>query len=224
MKIARIPAHLSFISLTQRLLGLRFASAVTRTFQPSSFHSPRPVNPFSPYKRPVRSHIARTYHTQPFAYPELPVVVAMARKLPELTPDSSLSPPPSDLDMSAAIEEKADSTITAVNGKKRKAEATVRTTKRARKVAIKDETSDEVGGSLAAEDADPTPKKRGRRVTKVEQVVESEVKVTEGEDGIKVTAKKTRQRKKKETNEQPLEERTVGSKLRVGAHVSIAGG
>jgi hypothetical protein len=41
---------------------------------------------------------------------------------------------------------------------------------------------------------------------------------------VKVKTTRKQQRKKKEDNNVPLEERTESSKLRVGAHVSIAGG
>jgi AP endonuclease-1 len=114
--------------------------------------------------------------------------------------DSSLSPPPNDNVVSQQTETEVSLT-TKINGqgKKRKAvaETSVKTTKRSRNSAVKAEA---VNG-------------------------EEEIKVTEKEDGqAEVKMKKKRTAKKKEANLVPLEERTEGSKLLVGAHVSIAGG
>jgi AP endonuclease-1 len=60
--------------------------------------------------------------------------------------------------------------------------------------------------------------------TKTKKQPAKKIKV-EGENG-EITAKKapTKRRSKKGVVQAPLEERTVGSKLRVGAHVSTAGG
>jgi AP endonuclease-1 len=54
--------------------------------------------------------------------------------------------------------------------------------------------------------------------------IRQEVKVEQDGAVAKVKTTQKRQRKKKQDNIAPLEERTEGSKLRVGAHVSIAGG
>jgi AP endonuclease-1 len=51
-----------------------------------------------------------------------------------------------------------------------------------------------------------------------------EVKVEENGTATKVKTTQKRTTKKKAEKVAPLEERTQGSKLRVGAHVSIAGG
>jgi AP endonuclease-1 len=54
-------------------------------------------------------------------------------------------------------------------------------------------------------------------------IITREVQVGENEVSTKVKTVRKRQTKKK-AEEGPLEERTKGSKLRIGAHVSIAGG
>jgi AP endonuclease-1 len=90
----------------------------------------------------------------------------MARKALERS-DSSLSPPPEKLATPA-------DTKVAVNGRKRKADATAET---------------------------PKPNKRAA-----------------------ATKKATTTRKKAQEDAPPVEERTTDTKLRVGAHVSVAGG
>lgn len=119
----------------------------------------------------------------------------------------------------------------ATNGasKKRKATTTVKSTKRARTAAVKQEVADDESASPEPEEKKAPVKRaaRGRaaKAKVTEEAVAEEVKVEEGESGEKeVKVKKTRTRKKKEEDLTPLEPRTVGSKLIVGAHVSTAGG
>jgi len=150
----------------------------------------------------------------------------MARKLAKSPSESSLSPPPDDLGQNvlAQTAEVDFAVETEVNGrgKKRKAETTVKATKRAKKATVKEEDD--------AEDANdteetPKPKKRAAKKAKVEETVEGEVTAGADDNGTevkKITHK--RQTKTKEAGLAPLEERTVGSKLLVGAHVSVAGG
>lgn len=132
-------------------------------------------------------------------------------------------------------------------GKKRKAEAVTKTTKRTKTTAVKVETAKgdadtklpkravktKVAEERAEEavvkdeaEAEEAPKKQRRaRKVKVEEKDGDEVAVAEGENGQKaVKAKATRQKKVKVEDLPPLAPRTVGSKLLVGAHVSIAGG
>lgn len=127
----------------------------------------------------------------------------------------------------------AEAKAEANNGtsKKRKAATTVKTTKRARTAAVKQESTDGEEARAEPESAEKAPVKRATRgpaakVKVTEEAVSKEVKVEEGADGKKeVKVKKTRTRKKKEEEDlAPLEPRTVGSKLIVGAHVSAAGG
>jgi hypothetical protein len=118
----------------------------------------------------------------------------MARKL-ENRSDSSLSPPPEE---SVASADTKASTGVAANGRKRKADVTATTTKRTK-------TSSTAGAETKPID---------------------EVKA-KSENGaiVKKTAKKpTTTRKKTQEDVLPLEERTADTKLRVGAHVSVAGG
>lgn len=139
-----------------------------------------------------------------------------------------MSTPPEDSDTpTTAVKMETNLSVKDANGKKRKAgTTTVKTTKRARKGTAKDEPNGTVDASAAVEeDTNAKSKKRApRKKVKVEEETVEDVQVEEGEDGTKVRTKQKRQRKTKEKNVAPLEERTVGSKLRVGAHVSIAGG
>jgi AP endonuclease-1 len=129
-----------------------------------------------------------------------------------------------------AVQEEADVDVkTVVNGRKRKAETTVKSTKRVRKATAKEEV---VNGEDEASGAEETPKhkkaaprKTAKKVKVEEETVENEVKVEEGENGVAdVKVKKKRTKKQKLEDIPPLEQRTTGHKLRVGAHVSIAGG
>lgn len=109
------------------------------------------------------------------------------------------------------------------NTKKRKAETAVKSTRRAKKTTVKKETNN--GDDAGSADVVPQPKKRTTKVKVQEETVEDELKVEEGQNGeteIKKTVRKSRAKKKADL--QPLEPRTIGSKLLVGAHVSIAGG
>lgn len=139
--------------------------------------------------------------------------------------DSSLSPPPNE-EILAAQAETDLSVKTEVNGRKRKVETTVKATKHARKLAVK---KDQVEAEDEHTGEEETPKpKRTKRTPKVkvqDETIEEEVKVTEGETGAtEVKVKRKRQSKKKLEDLPPLEQRTVGSNLLVGAHVSVVGG
>jgi hypothetical protein len=118
----------------------------------------------------------------------------MARKLQDRS-DSSLSPPPEE--PVTAADTKASNGVTA-NGRKRKADVTPATTKRTKTV------------STASAETKPS--------------VEVKAKSENG-TAVKKTAKKaTTTRKKTQEDALPLEQRTSDTKLRVGAHVSVAGG
>ncbi|KAH7115274.1 xylose isomerase-like protein [Dendryphion nanum] len=93
--------------------------------------------------------------------------------------------------------EVAVTTKAATNSRKRKAETTVSVTKRAKKATA----------------------------TKVEEhTIEEETKVQKGANGTTEVKKVQKRQTKKATHLAPLQQRTVDTKLRVGAHVSIAGG
>ncbi|KAF1916282.1 xylose isomerase-like protein [Ampelomyces quisqualis] len=131
----------------------------------------------------------------------------MARKLPAPKPNLSLSPVPNDV----VAQVKGEAAVeTSANGKKRKTEATdVKVTKRTK--------------TAAAGPAEvPRPKRRATKMAKVEE----ELKVEEnGVGGTKVARmKRTTTRIKKQRESAPLAERTSDTNLRVGAHVSTAGG
>ncbi|KAJ4375303.1 DNA-(apurinic or apyrimidinic site) lyase [Neocucurbitaria cava] len=150
----------------------------------------------------------------------------MAKKLPDTTSESSLSPLPDNFE--SVTKEVTVQTI--AKGKKRKAESTVKATKRIKEEPALDD--DIVAG------AEITPRPN-RRVTK-KAIVKEEV----SDDGIEV--KKTSARKKKTEvadnddkskvmktirrrtktvkNPEPIAQRTQDTKLRIGAHVSSAGG
>lgn len=114
--------------------------------------------------------------------------------------DSSLSPPPEDLQVSAETE---DITKTTAVSMKRKAETTVTktvtTTKRTKKAQVAD-TND--NNDDAKDQTAEMPRQK------------------------RATAKNVKQKRTKKSKEPvlPLEERTADTKLRIGAHVSIAGG
>jgi hypothetical protein len=118
----------------------------------------------------------------------------MAQKLQNHS-DSSLSSPPEE--PVTAADTKAATGVT-VNGRKRKADVTPATTKRTK-----------TASTASAETKLPV-----------------EVKAKSGNGtAVKKTAKKaTTTRKKTQDDALPLEERTSDTKLRVGAHVSVAGG
>ncbi|KAJ4309632.1 DNA-(apurinic or apyrimidinic site) lyase, partial [Neodidymelliopsis sp. IMI 364377] len=141
----------------------------------------------------------------------------MAKKIAE-SPDSSLSPAPEDLNAPVETEVTVKATT---DGKKRKAEATVKTTKRVKKEEVKEEEPVITGAS--------EPLRKKRATTKKVKYEEDADDKTEGADGeaanvIEKTVKKkvTRAKKSKEPVP-PLEERTTDTKLRIGAHVSVAG-
>ncbi|CAO2654368.1 Nn.00g111010.m01.CDS01 [Neocucurbitaria sp. VM-36] len=150
----------------------------------------------------------------------------MAKKLAHVTSDSSLSPLHGNF---ASVTEDMPVETTA-RGKKRKAESTVQPTRR-----IKEDprlNDDAVAGAEAI----PRP---NRRVTK-KAIVKEEI--ADGAIEVKKTTMHTKKRKdaskddevqvKKTTirkaktikNAAPLAQRTEDTKLRVGAHVSSAGG
>jgi hypothetical protein len=118
----------------------------------------------------------------------------MARKLQDRS-DSSLSPPPEE--PVTAADTKASTGVTA-NGRKRKADVAPATTKRTK-----------TASTASAETKPP---------------VEVKAKSENGTAVKKIAKKATTTRKKTQENALSLEERTSDTKLRVGAHVSVAGG
>ena len=129
-----------------------------------------------------------------------------------------------------AVDEAELSSNIPVKGKKRKAATPIKetTTKRIRKTSIKGDVVVNGDAEAAAleEPAKPkTPTKRARKAKVEKQTITEGVALEEGEDDTIVKTKVTRTRKKKEAIiTPPLAERTTGSKLRIGAHVSAAGG
>jgi AP endonuclease-1 len=119
----------------------------------------------------------------------------MARKLTKQISESSLSSAPEDL---ISLPVKVET-----NGRKRKAKAALKEEDEAEASADNDE---------AATKTEKAPKKKAR----VEKVA--------GRETVVKKRAPVKRQSKKEANQAPLEQRTVGSKLRVGAHVSTAGG
>ncbi|KAF2134592.1 AP endonuclease [Dothidotthia symphoricarpi CBS 119687] len=143
----------------------------------------------------------------------------MAKKISDTSSESSLSPPPEGL---SALAEKATVQTTA-KGTKRKAEAIVtKTTKRTKKTAVEDGTKE---AAIASTNEVPRAKRGATTKVKYEETVEEEEKAN-GVVTKAATVKKTARtvKKKNVKDAPPLEERTKDSKLRVGAHVSTAGG
>jgi AP endonuclease-1 len=146
----------------------------------------------------------------------------MARKVAAPGSDSSLSPVADD--MIAQVESKVTTkTITA--GRKRKADATdAPATKRSRKtVAATTKVEDEPTG---ADKSAPLKRRVTKKVKVEEETVDDEDKIGETANSTpKVTKKKaTTTRTKKQVDSTPLAARTEDTKLRMGAHVSTAGG
>ncbi|KAH7410347.1 xylose isomerase-like protein [Phaeosphaeria sp. MPI-PUGE-AT-0046c] len=146
----------------------------------------------------------------------------MARKLESAESDSSLSPVANHL--IEQVESKAE-VVPPANSKKRKAATTAsaststtttttttitRRTKKAPVTATDNDKEAEVSDTTES----PLPKRRAVKKVKVEEQIVDEVTIK----------KKTTTRKKKPVDNAPLAERTQDSHLRVGAHVSIAGG
>lgn len=187
--------HFHYRPLIASLKSSRLPSfLLTYSAAPARFHSC-----FKPFDR---CRLAPPKHN-------IAPIATMARKLAKAASESPLSPPPEELEAAAAEEQ-----TPAANGRKRKAEPTVTTAKRIRKTVVYKE--DDASSDGASE---PAPKKRVRKVKAEETVVQA--KPTKASE-VKTTQK--RQRKNKEEDSTPLEQRTVGSKLMIGAHVSIAGG
>jgi AP endonuclease-1 len=145
----------------------------------------------------------------------------MARKVVAPGSDSSLSPVANDV--IAQVESKVTTkTITA--GRKRKADTTdAPATKRTRKTVA---ATTKIEDDAASADESPKPKRRVTKKVKVEEeTVGDEDKIGEtGNTTPKVTKKKTTTRTKKQVDATPLAQRTEDTKLRMGAHVSTAGG
>ncbi|KAH7081966.1 DNA-lyase [Paraphoma chrysanthemicola] len=138
----------------------------------------------------------------------------MAAQLPSPSSDSPLS------SANESLLGEAESKVSVSASKKRKAETTteVKTTKRTKK------TSTKIEEEVAEADNSPRSKRRTNKKVKVEEeVLEDEVKVEDGDGKVKVTKKATKA-KKKHPVETIVVERTQNTALRMGAHVSIAGG
>jgi hypothetical protein len=162
--------------------------------------------------RPNTPHII---HATPITRPN------MARKLSSSASNSSLSPVADDV---IAQAESKVNVKTATTGRKRKADTTdVEVTKHTRKtIAANVKTEDGTAGA----DESPRPKRRMAKKVKVEEEIVDDGNKTglTGNGESKVTKKKTTTRSKKQTVASPLTTRTENSNLRVGAHVSTAGG
>lgn len=208
----RLRASLTSVSsFTSR--SFRFYYPAYGTLQPRAFpniQSPKHYFPDSSSTAQIHTSATSTathLHT-----------AAMAEK-PTEDSESSLSPAPEDLVTPIETEEVVK---TAINGRKRKAETTVtttvKTTKRTKKAAV--EVKEE---NATAE----TPRKGRAAAKKVEY--EEDANEDEGTHGktatvTKKTIKKVTRTKKSKESVPPLEERTADTKLRIGAHVSVAGG
>jgi AP endonuclease-1 len=115
----------------------------------------------------------------------------------------------------------------------RKTKSTTTTIKRTKKVQLKTERAEEIEGVDGTDElvVEQAPSKKRKRATKVkvqEEIVEEKAEVEKDQDGeveVKEVKKKVQRTKKQKVEDMtPLEERTEGIQLRVGAHVSISGG
>jgi AP endonuclease-1 len=144
----------------------------------------------------------------------------MAKKITESS-DSSLSPAPENL---AAPVETEVPVKAATNGRKRKAEATVtttaKTTKRAKNATVEEiKEEDHVIADIVE-----TPLKKRTATKKVNYEEDVDADAVGATTTKKTVVKKTVRAKKSKEPVPPLEARTVDTKLRIGAHVSVAGG
>jgi AP endonuclease-1 len=135
--------------------------------------------------------------------------------------DSSLSPPPENLQVPAETE---DITKTTAVSMKRKAETTVAKTvtitKRTKKAQVAD-TND--NNDDAKDQTTETPRKKRATAKNIKYEEDSDEANLETTTVVKQTVKQKRTKKSKEPV-LPLEDRTTDTKLRIGAHVSVAGG
>lgn len=134
------------------------------------------------------------------------------------TSDSSLSPAPEDL--------QTETIKAATNGRKRKAESTAKTTVKTKRT--KASTGEAQEENEVTENAE-TPRKKRATAKKVQYQVDTNdnVEAVNGEQATtieKTTKKKVTRTKKSKEPVPPLEQRTTDTKLRIGAHVSVAGG
>jgi AP endonuclease 1 len=128
----------------------------------------------------------------------------MAKRTRQPPSESSLSSAPDDLAVDVKTEE------TKVSKTEIEASTTVKTIKSTKR-------------SHPSNGVDEAPaSKRATKKFKVEETVEEDMEVKQN-GTTKAKAKKTTTRKK-EVDLAPLEDRTTDTKLRVGAHVSAAGG
>jgi AP endonuclease-1 len=141
----------------------------------------------------------------------------MAKKLPSPFSESSLSPPPDDL---AA---RTETVTVTTKGMKRKAAtgSSAEVTKRVKKTKVVEVNTDD---AVALTDQSPRPKRRAPKQATVEDAADEGFKVEVGGDVKTKVTKRTTTRKKKDEILAPLKERTNGTSLVVGAHVSSAGG
>lgn len=167
----------------------------------------------------------------------------MAKELVKPSSDSSLSPLPDNLGSATEL----DATQGAINGKKRKAthtEASTKRTKRAPVKKVEPEESGKIAAEITSEAPLPLPRRRAtkRVATKEDTTDESELEKDDtakvkakkpaahtnrsiDEGGKATVVKKAAKRKPKVTkNTEPIAQRTTDTRLRVGAHVSAAGG
>jgi hypothetical protein len=143
--------------------------------------------------------------------------VKMAKKLTEVSSDSSLSPVADDL---IAQVETGTAVAPAPKGKKRKA-ATKSTKPRTKKATPTEPKDEEVA---ANDDEDSAPRNRRGKPPAKKLKLEEAVAVEEGVEvkaELKVTKKKAI---KKKVDLTPISERTIGCKSLIGAHVSTSGG
>jgi AP endonuclease-1 len=101
-----------------------------------------------------------------------------------MSSNSSLSTPPKDLQPPITADETKPAVTKAVNGKKRKADTAVDTTKVIkRKATVQAETDASVNGSADKPVEAAKPKKRAAKAKVKEETVKNEVVVQEGEKG-----------------------------------------
>ena len=142
----------------------------------------------------------------------------MAKKVPSAASDSSLSAPPDGVTVTTAG---SAATKTVASRPKRKAETINTSTKRAKQAPVQEPKTEK---RQLVWTVRPSSRSSPIRRTIAEDNVVEENSQAEADRAGKAPAKKSKRQTKSAKKEEPLEERTKDTKLRIGAHVSSAGG
>lgn len=169
--------------------SLRFSLTSTRIliYHLELFITPNiTLSRLAQYKSPLPVSRARNFTTAPLALRSSHLSQTTVEPS-TMTSESSLSPPPPPETLESAVTVKTNMT----NGNKRKAETTVKVSKRARKTAVKEEEVIEV------EEVEAKPTGRTRKAKVTQKIVDAGA---EKKNGVAEVKPKRAPRKKKDDN------------------------